>query len=123
MDSSNLTSNPFANLFDNINEIQTYVPQESNNLVKNEENSKTSNTNIDSSSKKFKINNLIERVFQFTLRFDNSNEDDNETRFNYVFMGDDSNELIFLDKNNIDDVTTIIFCNLIFSILIRDFFF
>jgi hypothetical protein len=102
MDSSNLKSNPFANLFDNISEIQTYKPQDSShaNKILNDE-SKTSACSNKLDSNNSKINNLIEQVFHFTLRSEYSNDNGNIC----IFMGDaDSNELTFLDKNNIDDI-------------------
>ena len=104
MDSSNLKSNPFANLFDNISEIETFVtPNESTNVNNENKTDKVKNSSVD--SKNLNVNNQIERVFHFTLRPDFVKEDGNGNAINYVFMGDDSNELTLLDKNNIDDVT------------------
>ena len=113
MDSSNLKSNPFANLFDNISEIQTFVPPNDSTNVNNNENKidevETSNIVSSIDSKSSNINNQIERVFHFTLRSDFVKEDGNGNAINYVFMGDDSNELTLLDKNNIDDVINLVF--------------
>ncbi len=102
MDSANLKSNPFANLFENLDEIQDFVSvsKESKNEAPN-----ALKTDLDLDSK-LTINILFEKIFQITLRSSCSNE---TPSCGSIYLGEEEESDDFLCKENIDDVIVDLF--------------
>ena len=95
---NNNVSNPFANLFDNVNDIQSFVVS-----------SKAAEDSLKmqkSAQEAIKLNATLEKVFRITVRND---FDSNDSLFSCVFvdLGSDSDSL--LTKDNIDEVSCLFF--------------
>ncbi len=97
--SNNLKSNPFANLFDSINEVENFLPSTSKQQQQN------LNTDYEKTNK---INNLFERIFQLTLRKNFTCNNEHQPLFSCIFMGEESDDQTsdqsLLSKENIDEV-------------------
>jgi hypothetical protein len=84
---SNLTSNPFASLFSNFNDAESFAQ-----VNKNETSAQ--------SSFDLELNSLLESIFRITF---NNKYENNQV---CVFVGDeDDQETKYLSKENLDDVS------------------